>query len=78
MDGVCDDLVELHWLQFFLKVAEGGRGADSPHLNNFSLIPTKPMMEGAKHLTRVTLKGTRGTWHSGREESYNNIKKTTT
>jgi hypothetical protein len=25
-------------------------------------------MEGAEHLTRVTLKGPRSTWHSGRRE----------
>jgi hypothetical protein len=62
-------------ISVFFK-GHGGWGDDSPHLNNFPLIPTEPVMEGAKHLTRVTLKGPRDTRHSGREESYNNIKTT--
>jgi hypothetical protein len=43
---------------FFIR---GHRGDDSPHLNIFPLIPAKPVMEGAEHLTRVTLKGPRST-----------------
>jgi len=33
---------------FFFKTSPGG--PKNPHLNNFSLIPAKPWMEGAEHL----------------------------
>jgi hypothetical protein len=46
------------WNRFFWR---GHWGDDSPHLNIFPLIPAKPVMEGAEHLTRVTLKGPRST-----------------